>query len=85
MLFYLLGPVSDARLLINSAALTAAAAAAAAKLHDGGYVRHPSTGAQVRRGNAWSRQTVEQADDANAVNDGGTVVVVDLHCQWMTV
>ena len=81
MLFYLLGPVSDARLLINSAALTAAAAAAAAELHDGGYVRHPSTGAQVRRGNAWSRQTVEQADDANAVNDGETVVVVDLHCQ----
>ena len=81
MLFYLLGPVSDARLLINSVALTAAAAAAAAKLHDGGYVRHPSTGAQVRRGNAWSRQTVEQADDANAVNDGETVVVVDLHCQ----
>jgi len=83
VLFYLLGPVSDARLLINSVALTAAAAAAAAaaELHDGGYVRHPSTGAQVRRGNAWSRQTVEQADDANAVNDGETVVVVDLHCQ----
>jgi len=40
------GPVSDACLLIRSAATTSAAAAAAAaeaELDDGGYARHPST------------------------------------------